>query len=210
METSKPSTERWAKLSTERWAYILVMFVTAVALTMILRWATAPQALAFKDITSDSLQDLFFSLLLITAFKERAQEIYVIAWRAEGRAKREAKVKRATDDATRAEAEDELSDYRARTGRYVSLVSLSSGLFISLAGVRVLAPLVEVPINAVQQSLLFIADVLLTAGLLAGGSKLIHEVMAVISEGLSTTRQKLSGGTTNSVLGRENPDTNDV
>ena len=184
---------RVKRLSTERWAYILVMLVTAAALTAIVRWTTAPQALAFKDVTSDSLQNLFFSLLLITAFKERAQEIYVIAWRAEGRARREAQVKRATDDAERAKAEDELTDYRARTGRYVSLVSLSSGLFISIAGVRVLEPLVEVPGSSVQQGFLFIADVLLTAGLLAGGSKLIHELMAVVSAGLGATRQKLAG-----------------
>ncbi len=182
---------RLLNLSIERWAYILVMFVVAGMLIAIVRWFTTPTALNIKDITSSSLQDMFLLLLLITAFKERAQEIYVIAWRAEGRAKRESNVKHASSDAAKTKAEDKLSDYRAETGRYVSLVSLCSGIFVSLAGVRVLAPLVEVPTGDVQQSWLFIVDVLLTAGLLAGGSKLIHEVMAVVSEALKMTRERL-------------------
>ena len=180
--------ERLRNLSNERRAYIIVMFVTVGALYAILRWSTAPTALEFKDVTGDSLQDLFLSLLLITAFKERAQEIYAIAWRAEGRAKRESDVKRASSPAAAATAEYNLSVYRAVTGRYVSLVSLCSGIFISLAGVRVLAPLVNAPTGDVQQSWLFVVDVLLTAGLLAGGSKLIHEVMAVVSKGLGKAR----------------------
>ncbi len=171
--------------------YIVVMLVAAGALIAILYKFTAPTALQFNDITSDSLQDLFLSLLLITAFKERAQEVYVVAWRAEGRAKRESQVQRASNDTDKAKAEDALSDYRAMTGRYVSLVSLCSGIFISLAGVRVLAPLVEAPTGTAQQNWLFVVDVLLTAGLLAGGSKLIHEVMVVVSAALNTTRQKL-------------------
>ena len=184
--------ERLHHLSKERWAYIIVMFVIVGALFAILQWSTAPTALKFKGITGDLLQDLFLSLLLITAFKERAQEIYVIAWRAEGRAKREAAIERAQNKETKAEKEQELSVYRAETGRYVSLVSLCSGIFISLAGVRVLAPLVNTPTCGMQQSWLFVVDVLLTAGLLAGGSKMIHEVMAVVSKYLNGTRERLS------------------
>ena len=188
----KALEERLRNLSKERWAYIIVMFVITVALFAILRWSTAPTALEFQKITWESFQKLFFSLLLITAFKERAQEIYVIAWRAEGRAKRESAIERAPNKEAKAEKEQELSVYRAETGRYVSLVSLCSGIFISLAGIRVLAPLVNPPTYGMQQSWLFVVDVLLTAGLLAGGSKMIHEVMAVVSKALEMTRGKLS------------------
>ena len=74
--------------------------------------------------------------------------------------------------------------------------SVSSGFFISLAGVRVLSPLVKVAgMTPGQQGWLFAVDVLLTAGLLAGGSKMIHEVMAVVSEALGRTRGRLAKST---------------
>ena len=146
------------------------------------------------NVTAGSLQNLLFSLLLITTFKERAQEIYVIAWRQEGRYKKEQAVKDAgEDEQKKAVAQGELQTYRATTGRYVSIVSLSSGFFISLAGVRVLSPLVKTAgMSSGQQEWLFVVDVLLTAGLLAGGSKMIHEVMAVVSEALGRTRGQLA------------------
>ncbi len=192
--SSKTWKDRLADLSKERWAYIIMMFGFALTMFGILKWSTAPAALAFKDITGDSLQDLFFSLLLITAFKERAQEVYVIAWRMEGRAKRELAAEEASTPDEKVEAEASLAAYRAQTGRYVSVVSMCSGILISLAGVRVLAPLVDAPNASVQQGWLFVVDVLLTGGLLAGGSKLIHEVMAVVSQALNKTRGKLKVG----------------
>ena len=168
------------------------MVSVVVVLFAILRWSTSPTPLQFEDVTGDSLQDLFLSLLLITAFKERAQGIYVIAWRAEGRSRCESAVKQASTKNAKQKAELELSVYRALTGRYVSVVSMCSGVFISLAGIRVLASLVKDPTGDMQQSWLFVVDVLLTAGLLAGGSKMIHEVMAVVSTSLNRTRGALT------------------
>ncbi len=181
-------------LTKERWGYVAVLVGMAVALAVILRFSSVVPGLTFRNVTAESLQNLLFSLLLIATFKERAQEIYVIAWRQEGRYKKEQAVKDAAEDEQKkAAAESELQTYRATTGRYVSLVSLSSGFFISLAGVRVLSPLVQTAgMSSGQQEWLFVVDVLLTAGLLAGGSKMIHEVMAVVSEALGRTRGRLA------------------
>ena len=82
--------------------------------------------------------------------------------------------------------------YRSETGRYVALGSWGAAIIISLAGVRVLAPLVSAPTVSLQQNWLFVVDVLLTAGLLAGGSKLTHEVMAVVSKALTMTKGKIA------------------
>ena len=175
-----------------RRAYIVVMLVSVGALFAILRWSTALPALAFNDFTGDYLQDLFFSLLLITVFMERALEIYVIAWRAEGRSERESDVNQASGTAAKTKAERELFVYRAETGRYVALASVCAGIVISLAGVRVLSPLVSAPTGGMQQTWLFVIDVLLTAGLLAGGSKLNHEVIAVVSTVLEMTKGRIA------------------
>ena len=181
------------RLSGERWAYFGVLGGIAAVLFILLKYYGAIPALQCQDVTADKLQNLLFTLLLITTFKERAQEIYVIAWRQEGRSRLLQIVDSAPDKEGKHKAELELSRYRAKTGRYVSLVSLCSGVFISLAGVRVLSPLVTAPsIGSGQAGWLFVVDVLLTGGLLAGGSKMIHEVMAVVSEALGKTRQSLA------------------
>ena len=189
MPTWKESLRNFPK---ERRAYIIVMLLSIGALFAVWRWSAALPALEFNDVTGASLQALFFSLLLITVFMERAQEIYVSAWRAEGRAKRESDANQASSAAAKTKAAREQSEDRTETGRYVALGSLCAGIVISLAGVRVLAPLVSAPSVSLQQNWLFVVDVLLTAGLLAGGSKLIHEVMAVVSKALTMTKGKIA------------------
>ncbi len=177
------------RLATERLAYVIAMVVMAIILLAIVLYGIVPSQLRFEDVTFESVQDLFVSLFLITTFKERAQQVYVIAWRAEGRAKRESDIEAAESDEDKRSAEQELARYRAQTGRYVAVVSLVSGFFISLAGIRVLAPLVVVAeLSNGQQNLLFVVDVLLTTGMLAGGSQLIHEIIASTGKYLRPSR----------------------
>ena len=166
-------------LEKERLAYAISMVAMSFILLIIVWYDAVPKKLTFADITFNSVQDLFVSLLLITTFKERAQQVYVIAWRAAGRAKRESAIDVAKTDEEKVTAKQELASYRAQTGRYVAVVSLVSGFFISLAGIRVLAPLISVDgLSDPQRRLLFVVDVLLTTGMLAGGSKLVHEIIS--------------------------------
>ena len=112
-------------LTKELKVYVGVLGGMAATLAVILWFSSVVPGLEFKNVTAESLQNLLFSLLLITTFKERAQEIYVIAWRQEGRYKKEQAVKDAgEDEQKKAVAQGELQTYRATTGRYVSLVSL--------------------------------------------------------------------------------------
>ena len=173
--------------------YIFTWIGTAIVLAIILIWGYPPLNLQFQKFEQDTVQNLLLPLLAISLFKERAQEVFVTAWRQEGRYKRQLAVKRAHTEAARDTAELELSRYRAETGRYVSVASITAGVFISLAGVRVLRPLLveNATFAGGQEAWLFIVDVLLTAGLLAGGSEGIHSVMALLTDYLEKTRDRV-------------------
>ena len=41
--------------------------------------------LQYEEVNADDLQNMLFPLFLITVFNERAQEVYVVAWREQRR-----------------------------------------------------------------------------------------------------------------------------
>ena len=77
------------------------------------------------------------------------------------------------------EAEDELGKYRDNTKAIVARLSLLAGIVISLAGVRILQSFTDISLVGKQLSLFNAIDVLLTGGLLAGGSAGVHRLTQV-------------------------------
>ena len=183
--TQSQISKRWSETAT-------ILGIAVVPVIVFIGFGTLP-TLQYEEVNADDLQNMLFPLFLITVFKERAQEVYVVAWREQRRIELE-RVFQDAEEAEKPEKERELRGYRAQTGRYVSLASMSAGVLISLAGVRVLSPLVKAsPANGgLQELLLFVVDVRLTRGLLAGGSKLIHEVMSVVSKALAMTKGRIA------------------
>ena len=79
-------------------------------------------------------------------------------------------------------AEDDLEDYRNITKNIISLLSLLAGVVISLAGVRILQSFTDISLTGEQLSLFNAIDVLLTGGLLAGGSAGVHRLTKVYED----------------------------
>ena len=77
------------------------------------------------------------------------------------------------------EAEDDLAKYRDETKTVVSRLSLLAGIVISLAGVRILQSFTDISLVGKQLSLFNTIDVLLTGGLLAGGSEGVYRLTKV-------------------------------
>ena len=129
-------------------------------------------------------------LYIIALFVERSLEVLLKAWRQGGKMRIEAKV-RAADEDGRAAAETELRVYRAGTQRRALLAGLTLGLMVSLAGVRLLGPIFDLAASSsLQQALFRFTDIILTAGLIAGGSAAIHELMALIDDLLRARRKR--------------------
>ncbi len=80
------------------------------------------------------------------------------------------------------EAEDDLAKYREETKAVVSRLSLLAGIVISLAGVRTLQSFADISLAGKQLSLFNTIDVLLTGGLLAGGSEGVYRLTKVYED----------------------------
>ena len=131
-------------------------------------------------------------LYVIAVFVERALEVFIKAWRQSGRSVLENEL--ATLEVGHPELaakRRELDDYRAGTRRRALLTGLSIGVVLSLAGVRTLAVIVEPPSGGLQGFLFQFSDVLVTGGLVAGGSAAVHEMMSLITRALSSRKEAL-------------------
>ncbi len=89
-------------------------------------------------------------------------------------------------------AKADVEKYRSETGRITFFAGAFIGLIIGLAGIRVVAPLVDFELaqwTAFQLFLFHSLDVILTAGLLAGGASGIHQIVATFGDFTDKTRR---------------------
>ena len=134
-------------------------------------------------------------LYIIALFVERSLEVLIKAWRQGGKSALEADVRAAAEgEPARAAAERSLQEYRAGTQRRALLVGLTLGIMVALSGVRLLGPIFDPAATgappAFQQDLFRFTDILLTAGLIAGGSATLHELLALIDDFLKSSRTR--------------------
>ena len=130
-------------------------------------------------------------LYIVALFVERALEVLLKAWRQGGRIRIQGKIATSTDD-SRAAAERELQEYKTDTQRRALLIGLTFGILVAVSGVRLLGPIFEFnPATdwTFQFAVFQFTDILITAGLIAGGSTTIHELMALIDEFLRRSRK---------------------
>ena len=131
-------------------------------------------------------------LYIVALFVERSLEVLIKAWRQSGKSRLEVEAQSAEEDA-REEAEKALEEYRAGTQRRALLVGLTLGVLVSLSGVRLLGPIFEFEGAggwSFQQAVFQFTDIIVTAGLIAGGSKTIHELMALVDDFLKASRKR--------------------
>ena len=130
-------------------------------------------------------------LYVVALFVERSLEVLLKAWRQAGKTRLQEKVRQA-EASDRAAAESELREYRAGTQRRALLAGLTLGILVSLSGVRLLGPIFEfgAAASSFQQAVFQFTDIILTAGLIAGGSATIHELMALIDDFLRASRKR--------------------
>jgi hypothetical protein len=178
----------------------LVVFSAAAA------WqASSFTGLAFKPFRAEEIVGNLTALFLISVFLERALEVFVAWWRDADRLKLEQEVAHADADAKTAsdaaaaqrlvrEKQHKLDDFKTQTGRRSFMWGLAAGAVIALAGARALGPLlVELPPDGSLQLLVVtFVDVVITAGLIGGGSDGIHKLVSVITDYLDTARANLA------------------
>ena len=111
-------------------------------------------------------------LYVVALFVERSLEVLIKAWRQGGKSRLQEEV-RSAEEGAKAEAEKALEEYKAGTQRRALLVGLTLGILVSVSGVRLLGPIFEFGVESAwsfQQAIFQFTDIIVTAGLIAGGS----------------------------------------
>ncbi|NIM16772.1 MAG: hypothetical protein GTO45_32685 [Candidatus Aminicenantes bacterium] len=153
-----------------------------------------------KDIGS-SIGTILGSLLIISLLLERALDVFLTTWRAEGSERLDSEIKEIkqkidqlkkagkadTDPDVKTEMgflsqkNQEKLTHRSKTRIIAMWSSLILGVIVSAIGFRVLATLVDpgsyTGMEDKQKNFFDFVDILMTGGLLAGGSDGIHKIM---------------------------------
>lgn len=160
-------------------------------------WHIAPLNIR-TDLDFPKITGLFGYLFLLSLFVERSIEFYLSLVRSSGADELDRNIEKLrqelpslSDTDTRAienrqvvvrklqDAEDERIRYRARSRQIALWTGIVIGVFISLAGVRILGTVFETPVDKVHERILIVVDVLFTGSVLAGGSDPIHKIFKV-------------------------------
>lgn len=178
----------------------------------------APERSVVKNFGATDVVQLLTILLVVALLAERAIEIYVGAWRGPVASQLEATVKTreeavagqlaaAPSDGTvlsaarkaLEDAKDEQRRYTCATRQHALWIGLALGLLVSGVGLRALETLVDPSGWSVRQLTAFrMIDVVLTGGVIAGGSEGIHRVATVFENFMnfmsSTAKRATAGG----------------
>lgn len=183
--------------------------ITVVFLGLVV-WQV-PSPVPFKIFGQTEIMTLLGSLLAISLFLERALEVFIVTLRDPDAAGLDMKIEEQTnllktlkektcqtsEDPLR-KAEDKLMsikkqriDYSLETRRISLWTALILGFLISGVGIRTLGILVEPgslsSLPEYQLTVFHLTDVILTGGLLAGGSDGIHKLTKVYTNYMEMT-----------------------
>ncbi len=133
---------------------------------------------------------LLLRLLFLSLIVERVVELYVILYRAPGRAKIENEISQV--DTEKLETST-LSFYKADTARRTAWVGFSLGVLMALVGLRIFTGMFDFDDASPIQIIMFDVFELFTMGaLMAGGSKGINQIVSTIE--FFAQRPKLIAG----------------
>lgn len=152
----------------------------------------------FNSVSVSAIAELLATIFVVTLFMERAQEVILTTMRARGSEQLELTIRKYKRGIQRQkkidpekvieehyydqleEARIDKMDYRAFTRVLALRLGLLFGLMISIAGVRSIGVLVDESVlgqlSSLQLRMFNVVDVLLTGGVMAGGSDGIHKM----------------------------------
>jgi hypothetical protein len=201
---------------------IKIFFIILLALIIIAAFYFTVGFVEFRTDIGSSIGTILGSLLIIALLLERALDVFLTTWRAEGSEKLDSEIKEIkqkidqlkkagkpetdsdvkTETGSLSKKNQEKLAYRSKTRIIAMWSSLILGVVVSAIGFRVLATLVDpgsyAGMGYKQKNFFEFVDILMTGGLLAGGSDGIHKIMdlyRVFMEG-SSARVKSKSETT--------------
>jgi hypothetical protein len=174
----------------KQWVPVAVLVAAFVLLALIVDKELSGAAVFDFDLTADDYTGLLVHVLIVTIIVERSLEVFNMIWRRPAREKLELEIEHETNKGKKQEMEHALKAYRGRTRTLAMYLGFAAGVVIAMAGVNVLGVLFDVTeLPRVQAALFKSADIVITAGLIAGGSKALNETIKAIRDAVSTMRK---------------------
>ena len=153
-------------------------------------------AIPFKDLSDSKILEIVMSMFVVSVFMERAIEAFLVPVRTPDRQKIEQEIERlSTAEPVNAEKlqkkKQELAVYKLHTARRAYWLSFTFGLAVSFAGVRALSGLVDFSklpeLNDLHRTIFSFVDVLITGGVISGGSAAVDKMGRSIRKALNLT-----------------------
>ena len=168
-------------------AIVLIFFVAL----LVSGFELTGTALLNPELKQADYSSLFVNLGIIAVVLERFIEVFNSIWRRSGKVDLQFTVDTATTPAARVSAQKALDEYRAKTGTYAMYGGFIMGLIAAVAGIHILQVLYDMEaLSGWQRTLFRATDIVLTAGLLAGGSKGVNAVTAVFGNLLDSSANR--------------------
>lgn len=143
------------------------------------------------DLKQETYTSLFVNLFFIALVVERFIEVFNSIWRRKGRQERIRAVETAASNKEKIAAQKELDYYRSRTETLAMYSGFAIGILVGLAGVHILQVIFKIDeLSGTQKSIFQAVDVLLTAGLIAGGSKGINAITSLMGSFLTVSKER--------------------
>jgi hypothetical protein len=197
-----------------KWFVVVAVILLAAGLLL----AAFTGALGMKEVTLTRVRELLQALFVVALFVERSLEVFIIAWRGPESAARVSDARSAKREVATlaaagaigtapylsavsilAQAEKERDVFDAETKRIRLIAALVVGVLIAASGMRSFETFVQLRatnttlVEHIAGSLFNISNVLITGGLIGGGSDLINKILKVITEFLDRTVARLRG-----------------
>ncbi|MCG7927705.1 MAG: hypothetical protein JAY67_19470 [Candidatus Thiodiazotropha taylori] len=163
------------------WLKTLLIFLAVAAVaTLALGWITVTlgDPVSFKENLWDTIASRLELLLVVAVLIERSVEVYLYA---------------TDNNGPNRFARGGEEPYRTPATKRAAIAAIALGVVLAVVGVRVLDAAVSTAITGIQAWLWTGADVIISAGLLAGGSVLVHELMELLRGGLDLGTRAIRG-----------------
>lgn len=136
------------------------------------------------DMKPEDYLGVLTHLAIISLITERFVEIFTSVIRVPNRVALESNLRElveSDDEAAKHKAIEALDTYKAKTGIFAMSISFIAGLIIASVGIHVLGPLFDISgLESPQKDFFVAIDIVVTAGLIAGGSKGVNSLTSSI------------------------------
>lgn len=185
----------------------LIVSLAAILVILLGRWDIAGPLTNTATIeveTKEAFIEMLMGLFAVALLMERVQEVFVIATRQAGRkevdtlltnAKLAAADSGASIDAQNLAVVKEESDlvvYKTETQQAALNFGLFFGFVAAIAGVRSISLLiVSENLVGLQADIFMVLDIVITTGVIAGGSEAIHQLVSIFTDFYDDARKKI-------------------